>query len=39
MPLLLPLLTLWRSMKFVQLIGFLIILYIVTKLFKNETNK
>lgn len=35
MPFLLPLLTLWRSMKFMQLIGFLILLFIVSKMFKN----
>jgi len=36
MPFLIPLLTLWRSMRFVQVIGFLILLFIVSKLFKND---
>jgi len=36
MPFLIPLLTLWRSMRFMQVIGFLILLFIVTKLFKND---
>lgn len=39
MPFLLPLLTLWRSMKFMQLIGFLLVLFIVSKLFKNDNTK
>lgn len=39
MPFLLPLLTLWRSMKFIQLIGFLILLVIVSKIFKNDKTQ
>jgi hypothetical protein len=36
MPFLLPLLALWREFKILSLIGFLLLLYIVHKVFKDE---
>lgn len=36
MPLVLPLLALWREMKILSLLGFLILLYFVSKIFKDD---
>lgn len=39
MPWLLPLLTLWREFKILSLLGFLIVLYLVNKLFNQDDKK
>lgn len=39
MPFLLPLLALWREMKILSLLAFLILLYFVSKIFKDDKEQ